>query len=80
MMKAYGYDRTGKDPESPLELREVALGLTVDEMDKVIAFLQDARQKFSRERPVPGQAHAHFRDWCDDWTPTEADIVLVYEG
>lgn len=79
MIKAYGYDRANEDAESPSELREVTLGVTIDEIDRLIAFFQDAREKFSCGQPVSGQRHVHLRDWLTSWTPSEADIVLLYE-
>jgi len=79
-MKAYGYDRTNQDAESPLELRKVSLQLTLDEIDRVIAFLQDAKEKLSHGKPRSGHAHAHFRDWSDNWTASETDLIILYEG
>jgi hypothetical protein len=79
MMKAYGYERGNEDAESPLELREATLALTVNEISTVIAFLQHAKEKFSQGEPVAEHAHVHFRDWLPGWTDSEADIVILYE-
>jgi hypothetical protein len=78
-MRAFGYSRDNPDAEEPTALREVSLGLTVKELDNLIAFLEDARLKFGQGIPRPGQAHCHLRDWSAAWSPSDPDVIVVYD-
>jgi hypothetical protein len=78
-VKAYGYGRNDEESESPTELREVALSVKVDEIDTLMNFFRDAKERFCSGRPVSGQAHAHLRDFLSKWNPEDADVILVFE-
>jgi hypothetical protein len=79
-MRAFGYSRDNPDAEEPTALREVSLALTVKELETLIAFLEDARLKFSQGIPRPGQTHCHLRDWSDTWGPSDSDVIVVYDA
>jgi hypothetical protein len=79
-MKVYGYDLADEDAESPMELREVTLSVTLADIDQLMAFLRDARDGFSAGKPRPGHAHSHFSHWLPSWSPSQADVILVYEA
>jgi hypothetical protein len=76
-MRAFGYDKNDLEAETPKALREVTLALTREELDSVIAFLQEVRCKWGQERP---QSHWHFRDWATGWKPSEPDFIIACDG
>jgi hypothetical protein len=78
-MKAFGYMRGEQEAEQPLELQEIALSLSADEIEVLIAFLQNSKMRFAASCPTPGQSHLHLRDWWKDWNTTDSDLIVVYD-
>ena len=78
-MKVCGYAINDLEADLPLELRELTLSLTADEIDLVIAFLQNAKTRFETCSPTPGQSHVHLRDWWRGWSKTTPDLIVVFE-
>jgi hypothetical protein len=76
-VRAFGHNKNDLEAETPEALREVTLALTVEELDSVIAFLQEVRSKWGQERP---QSHWHLRDWSTVWKPSEPDFIIACDG
>jgi hypothetical protein len=79
-MKAFGYDKANVDTNSPTELSEAMLYLTIAEIDKVIAFLEFARDKFVHGKPIFPHAHQHLSLWDSEWKPEQSDLVIYFGG
>ncbi len=82
-MKAYGYDRANEEAEAPMELKEVSLQCTTEQLDKMISFLNYVREH-SVKHPVQykeGECdHFHYRDWLKTWTKKESDFIILLVG
>ena len=68
-MLAYGYE-WDSEAQGPDLLRETSLVCTGEELDLLIAFLQELR-----ENGAPDD-HRHFRDWCESWTQEQSDLIV----
>jgi hypothetical protein len=77
-MKTYGYIKGDDDAETPSELKEVALSLSVAEIDSLIGFLQEVKKRFESGTPTAGQTHCHLRDLQKSWSKSGPDLVIVY--
>jgi hypothetical protein len=78
-MKALGYTIGDLEAVEPLEFREMTLSVSADELEVVIAFLQNARMQFETFAPTPGQSHLHLRDWWKGWNTSYPDLIVVYD-
>lgn len=78
-MKVFGYIKSDEEAETPSELKEVALRLSVAEIDSLVAFLQDAKKRFESCKPTTGQSHLHLRDWQKSRTPSDPDLIVVFD-
>ncbi len=79
-MQAFGYISDAPDAEHPTELKEVTLLLTTEEIDAVIAFLQNARMRFDACSPTPGESHLHLKDLWRAWSDSHPDIIVAYRN
>jgi len=74
MIKVYGYE---KDSEKLLELIEVTIQCDVTELEKMIAFLKEAKNQHSKVEDRNEICHSHYRDWNSKWDKNSADIIVV---
>lgn len=79
-MRAFGYTKGDNESEEPIELREVTMRCSVDDLRRLRAFLE----KVITERSAGGSldkcpGHEHFRDRDESWTKDEADFVVYVE-
>jgi len=79
-MKIFGFPRDNPDAEIATELREASLGLTLEELDNVIAFLQSVQRDFAQASSLRSGAHRHLRDWSRTWRSSDGDLVILYTG
>jgi hypothetical protein len=73
-MKVYGYINNSSDL---LELQEVSFQSNIQELDKLINFLQVVKEQHSNEIGKTDMCHTHFRDWDDEWQTGTTDIIIV---
>lgn len=73
-MKAYGYK---KDDEELIELQEVSLQCSLEELDKIIEFLINVKKIHSSVSGETKLCHSHLRDWDKDWNNGEMDFIVV---
>jgi len=82
-MLIYGYRRKsdeGADANTLLELKEASLAVTLQEIDQLVSFLNEAKRRFVAGHPVAGQAHAHYSMHAADWTDRESDLIVIYQS
>ncbi len=79
-MRAFGYIKANDEQETPVELREATFILPENELDAVISFLQYARNMMNTSKMTAGQSHLHLRDWWGQWTQSQPDLIIVYDG
>ncbi len=73
-MLAYGYP-WDSEVQQPETLRETTLSCTKEELDLLIEFLQEVRVQVSELDVVEGE-HWHLRDWKENWSGRESDVIL----
>ncbi|QAA33760.1 hypothetical protein [Clostridium manihotivorum] len=73
-MKLFGYE---KESEDLIELEEVSFECNIEELDKIIKFLQYVKCEHSKISSESGLCHSHFRDWDVEWKHESADIIIV---
>ena len=82
-MEAYGYPRQ-QEGDEPLELQEVSLRVTADELDELIDFLTAVRAEMGERRGMrigpAAAAHWHLRDHRPRGAPPAGVDVVVVEG
>jgi hypothetical protein len=79
-MKAFGYERREALRETPLELREVTVQASPDDLESLIAFLVSVRDEMvnsPRPKDTAAAAHWHLRDQDPRWSPGDADLIVV---
>lgn len=75
-MKAYGYEEDG---EICLELEEATLICSIEEIEKLIVFLQMVKERhkdISKEVDFES-CHTHYRDWDKEWEDSSSDFIIV---
>ncbi len=72
-MQIYGYE---KDSEQLLKLSESCLECSLEELDKVIEFLQQVREEHGKIADKTAQPHSHYRDWDKAWTSESSDLII----
>ncbi|MBV8255389.1 MAG: hypothetical protein JO154_22500 [Chitinophaga sp.] len=76
-MKAYGY-ATGDEELTSLELSEVALLVTLDEIQDLIGFLKKAYEEHSQIKIKGDYDHSHLKDWKSNYKDKEhTDLIIV---
>lgn len=73
-MLAYGYSRSS-NADAPDELSEATLLCTKEELDQIIAFLQDIQQKCQSYDTVKG-FHVHYRDFRSHCNHSDSDFIV----
>lgn len=73
-MKVFGYQ---KNSEILLELEEMSLQCNIIELERVISFLSDVKDKHSNVKDNTNMCHSHFRDWDQSWEKGNPDIIVV---
>lgn len=74
IVKVFGYQ---KDNEELIELREVSFQCDIEELEKVIKFLQETKKQHSKIIGEVELCHSHFRDWDINWKDNGIDIIVV---
>ncbi len=77
-MQAFGYLSQDQQAQTPSELHELTLVLSLDEIYVLLRFLQDTKARFENVTPVMGISHSHLQDSWTGWSPSEPDLVIVY--
>lgn len=73
-MKVFGYQ---KESELLSELREVSFKCTIEELEKLIDFLEQAKVEHSRVEGKTDLCHSHLRDWDETWEKGNPDVIVV---
>lgn len=77
ILQIYGYEYDKDDSDIPLELIEASIYCTIEELDKIIKFLQYVRGEFEKEENSRFQCHEHYRDWDKEWLKESADLIII---
>lgn len=73
-MKVFGYQ---KDTENLIELQEVSILSNIKELDRIIEFLKDIKEKHNNLVGKTELCHSHYRDWDAEWKIGTPDIIVV---
>ena len=73
-MKVFGY---AKNNEELMDLREASLLVNMNELDKLIEFLQMAKEKHGHVKNSGDFSYSHFRDWDRDWQVGDGDLIIA---
>jgi len=76
-MKIYGYEKAKHeiDGEELLELREATIECSLDELKKIILFLEHTLKAHSLVDKT-NLCHSHYRDWEKDWSENSPDFII----
>ena len=72
-MKAYGYNTKNKF----VELKEVSLECSPEELKKIAEFLSYADKLHNSEQCKNGYCHSHYRDWGKDFKAGTSDLIII---
>lgn len=75
-MRVFGYQ---KSSERLLELEEASIVCSIEELDKLIKFLNEVRTDHYAVKNQSDRCHSHYRDWDSAWKNNEPDIIVVTE-
>jgi hypothetical protein len=79
-MRAFGYTKGENESEEPIELREVSMLCSIDDLRRLQAFLEKVITERSADNSLDkGPWHDHFRDRDERWTDDEADFMICVE-
>ena len=73
-MQIYGYQ---KDVDTLINLEEVSLQCTLEELDDIIGFLTKTREEHAKVIEKTSMCHSHFRDWNSAWKQGNPDLIVV---
>ena len=73
-MQIYGYQ---KDADTLINLEEVSLHCTLEELDDIIGFLSKSRKEHAEGAEKTGMCHSHLRDWKQGWKQGEPDLIVI---
>lgn len=73
-MRIFGYEE-GKD--ILLRMDEVSFECNLNELKRLICFLQDTYDEHYSARLKTDICHSHLRDWDKMWNTGEPDVVVV---
>ena len=78
-MKLFGYE---KDSDKLIELQEATFLSDIEELDKLIEFLKDVKEKHCKVVEKTELCHSHYRDWDVEWKDCSPDIIIAtsFEG
>lgn len=74
IMQVCGYKRNSDDY---VELREASLICSIDEIEKMIKFMQYVKERHSKGAGEEGIYYSHYRDWDKTWNPESTDIIAI---
>ena len=72
-MKAYGYDLKSKF----VELKEVSLECSLEELKKIADFLNYADKLHSSDLCKNDYCHSHYRDWDKSFKIGSSDLIII---
>ncbi len=76
-MRAFGYEKRNKESQEPVELREVTLMCSGEDLRRLYSFIEKVLVSRSVDGSIDkGDWHEHFRDRDERWTREESDIIL----
>ena len=73
-MQIYGYQ---KKVDTLINLKEVSLQCTLEELDDIISFLIKSSEEHADVIGKASMCHSHFRDWNSTWKQGNPDIIVV---
>ena len=77
-MKLFGYDSRDEEFDNIIELSQVTLTCKKDDLDKIIKFLNDVKKEIDNTQVEEGD-HWHYRDYNDDWSEKESDLIVFID-
>jgi hypothetical protein len=75
-MKIFGYEKEGTEL---IELTEVSIASSIDELEKLIGFLKSTAESHRLVENKTEMCHSHLRDWDESWNSEHPDVVVVTE-
>ena len=78
-MKAVGYEIGREKDGFSLDLQEVTIKASIEEIDELIEFLQYTKKRhiFQREHYKTKLDHTHFQDWRREQGKAKSDFDLI---
>ena len=77
-MKAFGVKRSNDESEQNIRLKTIAIQVSPEELDVLIAFLSQARDAMKQYKADFG--HDHYQEFCSQneipWAPP--DLIVAY--
>lgn len=77
-MKFFGYDSRDEEFDKIVELSQVTLTCKKNDLDKIIEFLNDVKKEIDNTKVEDGD-HWHYRDYNDDWSEKESDLIVFID-
>lgn len=73
-MNIYGYEKNKKDL---LEMSEISLQCSINELKLVIDFLNNTLEEHKSVKNKTDMCHSHFKDFNFQHDETDPDIIVV---
>jgi len=73
-MKVCGYEL---ENENFVTLREASIVCSMEELSKIIAFLEFVRDKHEKAMSKTDFCHSHYQDWDIKWKPENTDLIVI---
>lgn len=73
-MRLFGYQ---KDSDDLLKLDEVSIQCSIEELKKIIDFLNKVKVEHATVENKTDMCHSHFRDWEPERKKGEPDIIVL---
>ncbi len=73
-MQIYGYQKNG---DVLINLEEVSLQCTLEELDDIINFLTKLRKEHADVLGKTNICHSHYKDWKMEWNQGDPDLIVV---
>lgn len=77
-MKIFGYDSKDEEFDKIIELSQATLTCKKNDLDKIIDFLNDVKKEIDNTKVENGN-HWHYRDYNDDWSEKESDLIVFID-
>lgn len=77
-MKIFGYDSKDEEFDRIIELSQATLTCKKNDLDKIIDFLNDVKKEIDNTKVENGN-HWHYRDYNDDWSEKESDLIVFID-
>ncbi|MCL1989646.1 MAG: hypothetical protein FWG67_02025 [Defluviitaleaceae bacterium] len=75
-MKVYGYELK---TEKFVTLKEASIACSMEELDKIIEFLQHVSESHKKAIGKTDFCHSHYQDWDSEWNQENTDLIVVSE-